>query len=57
MQDMLSNNVPAVWVQHYPFLNFSQFDYKWRPNYINIVRDPIEKVIFISSIENSELTI
>ena len=44
---MLSNNVPTVWVQHYPFLNISQFAYKWRPNYINIVRDPIEKVIFI----------
>ena len=44
-QEILSDNVPTIWIRHYPFLDFSHFHYKWRPTYINIVREPIEKVI------------
>ena len=44
VNDMLSLNVPGVWTRHYAFLDFKQFGYNWRPNYINFVRNPIEKV-------------
>ena len=42
---ILSVNIPAVWIHHYAFINFQHFGYKWNPDYMNIVRDPIEKVI------------
>ena len=44
VQDILSVNAPAALVRHYSFINFEEFGYKWRPDWINMVRDPIEKV-------------
>ena len=46
---MLSLNVPGVWTRHYAFLDFKKFGYNWRPNYINFVRNPIEKVNIFSA--------
>ena len=44
VQDILSVNAPAALIRHYSFINFEEFGYKWKPDWINMVRDPIEKV-------------
>ena len=44
-ENILSINAPAVCTRHYAFLDFHQFGYNWMPDYFNVVRDPIEKVI------------
>ena len=45
INSILSVNQPAVWVRHYAFLDFESFGYKWKPEWISIVRNPIERVI------------
>ena len=42
---MLRTTTPMVFIQHYSFIDFSKFDYDWSPDWFNIVRDPVEKVI------------
>ena len=38
-------NQPAVWIRHYAFLNFDSLGFsRWKPDWINIVRNPIERV-------------
>ena len=44
LNDMLSANIPGVWTRHYALLDFKKFGYNWRPDCINFVRNPIEKV-------------
>ncbi len=34
----------AAWVRHYNFVNFERFGSLWTPNYINIVRHPVDRV-------------
>ncbi|XP_040580410.1 uncharacterized protein [Lepeophtheirus salmonis] len=36
---------PTVFVRHYNFVDFTKYGYSWTPIYINMVRDPIERVI------------
>ena len=45
IRKFLRINRPMVWVQHYNFIDFSKFGYTWNPDWFNVVRDPIEKVI------------
>ena len=42
---MLHTTTPMVFIQHYSFIDFSKFGYDWSPDWFNIVRDPVEKVI------------
>ena len=42
---MLRTTTPMVFIQHYSFIDFSKFGYDWSPDWFNIVRDPVEKVI------------
>ena len=35
---------PTAWVKHYNFVDFSKYGSDWTPTYINIVRDPVERV-------------
>ena len=42
---MLRTATPMVFIQHYSFIDFSKFGYDWSPDWFNIVRDPVEKVI------------
>ena len=50
INDVLSINQPTVWIRHYAFLDFESFGYKWKPEWISIVRNPIERVIQISTL-------
>ena len=45
INSILSLNQPTVWVRHYAFLDFESFGYKWKPEWMSIVRNPIERVI------------
>lgn len=45
INSLLSLNQPTVWVRHYAFLDFESFGYKWKPEWMSIVRNPIERVI------------
>ena len=42
---MLRTTTPMVFIQHYSFIDFTKFGYDWSPDWFNIVRDPVEKVI------------
>ncbi len=44
VQKVESEMMPTAWVKHYNFVNFEEFGGQWMPQYINIVRDPIERV-------------
>jgi hypothetical protein len=34
----------AAWVKHYNFVDFGLYGSLWRPNYVNIVRHPVDRV-------------
>ena len=43
---LLKSFYPAIFVRHYSFIDFEKFGYhEWRPDWFNIVRHPVEKVI------------
>ena len=46
INSLLSLNQPTVWVRHYAFLDFESFGYKWKPEWMSIVRNPIERVMY-----------
>ena len=35
---------PGAWVRHYSFVDFEKYGSFWTPTYINMVRDPVERV-------------
>ena len=45
MSNLLHKCRPMVFIQHYSFIDFNKFGYNWTPDWFNIVRDPVEKVI------------
>jgi len=45
MSNLLHKCRPMVLIQHYSFIDFGKFGYNWTPDWFNIVRDPVEKVI------------
>ena len=46
INSILSIKQPAVWIRYYAFLDFKSFGYKWKPEWISIVRNPIERVSY-----------
>ena len=42
---LLKISRPMVLVQHYSFIDLTKFGYTWSPDWFNIVREPVEKVI------------
>ena len=46
INSILSLNQPTVWVRHYAFLDFESFGNKWKPEWMSIVRNPIERVMY-----------
>ena len=42
---LLKISRPMVLIQHYSFIDLSKFGYTWSPDWFNIVREPVEKVI------------
>ena len=44
IESIFKINQPAVWIRHYAFLDFDSLGFRWKPDWINIVRDPIERV-------------
>ena len=54
IKSLLSLNQPTVWVRHYAFLDFESFGYKWKPEWMSIVRNPIERVLYSTfSVQNT----
>ena len=54
INSLLSLNQPTVWVRHYAFLDFESFGYKWKPEWMSIVRNPIERVLYSTfSVQNT----
>ena len=54
IKSLLSLNQPTVWVRHYAFLDFESFGYKWKPEWMSIVRNPIERVMYSTfSVQNT----
>ena len=45
VQKVDSSAEPTAFVRHYNFVNFLDYGSIWNPVYINIVRDPLERVI------------
>ena len=45
VNSILRTHKPMVKIRHYAFLDFAQFGYQWNPDWFNLVRDPIEKVL------------
>ena len=45
--NLLKSFFPAIFVRHYSFIEFAKFGGydEWRPDWFNIVRHPVEKVI------------
>ena len=39
-----ARTAPTAWVKHYNFVDFERYGAGWTPTYINIVRDPVERV-------------
>ena len=46
INSILSIKQPTVWIRYYAFLDFKSFGYKWKPEWISIVRNPIERVSY-----------
>lgn len=45
---VLATDSPMVFIRHYNFINFEKHSSGgWRPDWFNIVRDPIDKVCYI----------
>ena len=54
IKGVLSINQPTVWIRHYAFLDFESFGYKWKPEWMSIVRNPIERVMYSTfSVQNT----
>ena len=45
---VIKNNKPMVFIRHYSFIDFERSGLAWRPDWFNIVRDPIDKVKYRS---------
>lgn len=46
---VLGMTQPSVWIRHYNFVDFQRFGSPggWRPDWFNVVRDPIERVRYL----------
>ena len=44
VREILSHNEPLVYAKPYNFVSFEEHGSVWSPDYLSIVRDPIEKV-------------
>ena len=42
--DASASRRDAAYIRHYNFADFERMGAQWEPIYINIVRDPVEKV-------------
>ena len=42
---LLKSFFPAIFVRHYSFIDFEKFGFEWRPDWFNVIRNPVEKVI------------
>ena len=45
VKSVLKERKPRAITKHYSFINFSSFGSKWSPDYISILRDPLERII------------
>ena len=43
------HNEGYIWARHYSFIDFKRFGLRWSPYWISIVRDPVERVIFLGT--------
>ena len=48
VEKVLSTTQPSVWIRHYNFVDFDAFGSPggWKPDWFNVVRDPIERVSY-----------
>ncbi len=42
-----NGNYPRAWIRHYAFIDYRKMGYNWNPDWFNVVRDPIERVIIL----------
>ena len=45
VKSVLKERKPRAITKHYSFINFASFGSKWSPDYISILRDPLERII------------
>ena len=45
VKSVLKERKPRVLTKHYAFIDFAKFGYKWSPDWLAIVRDPLERII------------